>query len=174
MEIISGYSRKCKDSIGGVKGVWIMKWLNHSLSQIVTNGNQLTSFPEVFIYKFESIENVNASETQETDDGGKYWKQSLSLTFSGSDVSNIEILQRVDTRILILDNNGLYRIFGLYNGMLGGNIDYTTGGGKSDLNGIKISFEGKEEKQSVFVDSPFEIGFIEEGFNYYKDFTMYG
>lgn len=174
MEIISGYNRKCKSSIAGVRSVWIMKWLNHSLSQIVTEGNKLVSFPEVFIYKFESITDVTASETQETNDGGKYWKQSLSLTFQGSDSSNIEILQRVDTRILILDNNGLYRVFGLYNGMLGGNIDYTTGGAKSDLNGIKISFEGQEEKQSVFVDEPFEIGFIEEGFNYYKDFIMYG
>jgi hypothetical protein len=54
------------------------------------------------------------------------------------------------------------------------NLTYTTGGAKTDFNGIKIDFEGLEEKQSVFVDEPFEIGFIEEGFDYYLEFEMYG
>jgi hypothetical protein len=174
LEIVSGYTRKCKSSVAGVKGVWIMKYLPHALSQIVTEGNKLVSFPEVFIYRFESVTNVTANEVQEVNEGGKYWKQSLSLSFSGADASNIDILRKVDTRVLIQDNNGLYRVYGLYNGMRSDNLTYTTGGAKTDFNGIKIDFEGLEEKQSVFVDEPFEIGFIEEGFDYYLEFEMYG
>lgn len=105
---------------------------------------------------------------------GKYYEQTISLTFAGTEIGEIELLQKLDFRMLILDNNGLYRIFGLWNGLQGGNITYTTGNSKSDLNGFKIDFNGLEESESAYIENPFEVGFIIKGFDYYKEFLMYG
>ena len=68
----------------------------------------------------------------------------------------------------------IYRVYGFYNGLQGGTITYETGGAKNSFNGFKIDLTGMEENESYFVDDPFGIGFLNEGFNYYKDFIMYG
>lgn len=65
MEIVSGHNRKCKDSLGGVKTAWLLKWQKYNRSQIVTDGQFLTTFPETFIFRFESITPPTASETQQ-------------------------------------------------------------------------------------------------------------
>ena len=76
--------------------------------------------------------------------------------------------------MLTLDNNGIYKIHGLQNGLQAGAINYVTGGSKPDFNGFKIDLNGMEEKESFFIENPFDKGFINEGFNYYEDFIMYG
>lgn len=162
MEIINGYNRKCKDSVGGVRKVWLCKYVKYSRSQILTDGNILVLFPDTFIYSFHSVEASNASETMEQAEGGKFYNQSISLTFQGANPKEIELLQNIDFRILYLDNNGIYKIFGLRNGMEAGTITYETGGAKSSLNGFKITFTGKEKEESVFVLDLETVGFIEE------------
>jgi len=163
MEIISGYNRKCKDSLGGLRKVWLCKYVKYSRSQIITNGNILVSFPDTFIYSFHSVEASNATETQEQLEGGKFFNQSISLSFQGPDPYEIELLQNIDFRILYLDNNGIYKIFGLHNGMEAGTIAYDTGGAKNSLNGFKITFTGREKEEAVFVENLETVGFIEEG-----------
>ena len=163
MEIVSGYNRKCKDSVGGIRKVWLCKYVKYSRSQILTDGNILVLFPDTFIYSFHSVEASNASESMEQNEGGKFYNQSISLTFQGADQKEIELLQNIDFRILYLDNNGIYKIFGLHNGMEAGAITYETGSSKNSLNGFKINFTGKEKEESVFVQDLETVGFIEEG-----------
>lgn len=165
MEIVSGYGRKCKDSLGGIKDVWLCKYYKYSRSQIITYGNTLISFPDTFVYKFDSIEASNPTETQDQNEGGKFYNQSISLTFPGSAIREIELLNTLEYRLLFLDNNGKYRVFGLYNGLESGGITYETGSSKGSLNGFKITFTGKEEKPALFMVDPFVIGFIESTFN---------
>lgn len=161
MEIVSGYNRKCKNNIGGVKSVWLVTWKPYNRSQIVTNNNKLISFPESIAYKFESVTNVTAEEKINENDGGKYYEQNLSMSFKSNLSRDFDKLLNKDFRVLILDNNGYYRIFGLYKGLECKKIDFKSGGAKSELNGYSFSLEGIEEKESFFVDDPFNIGFIE-------------
>lgn len=165
MEIINGYNRKRKDSLGGIKAVWLCKYYKYSRSQIITSSNTLISFPDTFVYNFHSIEASNPMETQEQNEGGKFYNQSISLTFPGAAIREIQLLNTLEYRLLFLDNNGIYRVFGLYNGLESGGITYETGSSKNSLNGFKITFTGKEEKQSFFMSNPFDIGFIESTFN---------
>jgi len=163
MEIINGYNRKCKNSVGGIRKVWLCKYVKYSQSQIITDGNILVLFPDTFIYSFHSIDASGASESMEQTDGGKFFNQSISLSFQGADSKEIELLQNIDFRILYLDNNGIYKIFGLRNGMESGTINYETGSSKNSLNGFKINFTGKEKEEAVFVVDLEDVGFIEEG-----------
>jgi len=161
MEIVSGYNRKCKDSLAGVKKIWLCKYQKYNRSQIITDSNCLISIPDTFIYHFHSIEASQPVEIQEQNEGGKFYNQSISLTFKGSEIADLEILNYLNYRLLFLDNNGLYRIFGLYNGLESSGVIYETGQSKNSLNGFKIIFTGREEKGSFFIENLLDSGFIE-------------
>jgi len=165
--ITSGYTRKCKDSLGGIDEIYLFPFVNYSRSQIIVDSNVLVTFPTTTIYKFYSNGNQNANETQEEDGGGKYYNQSLALELQGAnDNENISKLLRKDYRLIFRDRNGLYRIFGLYNGLEAGTLNYNTGSGKSDFNGFKIDFSGKEEYQSFFITDLEDAGFFDAGLDY--------
>ena len=160
--VSGGINRKCRDSIAGVAEIYLFKYYEYSRSQIVINDNYLVSFPTTTIYKFEVTPESTANEQQEQNDGGKFFNQSIGLSFRSTDLNQIEKLIDLDFRIIFKDRNGLYRIFGLYNGMQGGQISYTSGSGKADFNGLKIDFNGLEEKQSFFIENLEDAGFIIE------------
>jgi hypothetical protein len=163
--IDSGYTRKCKDSRGGVAEVYLFPFVNYANSLIITNGNILTTFPNTTIYKFYSNTTPNATENQEQDAGGKFFNQSIALDLQYyDDYENVSKLIKKDYRLIFKDNNGLYRIFGLYNGISTDSINYVTGAGKSEFNGFKMTFSTKEEKQSFFINNLSDAGFIEESF----------
>jgi len=165
--ITSGYNRKCKDNLGGVDEIYLFPFVNYSRSQINVSENILVTFPTTTIYKFYSNGSPNANESQEQDDGGKYYNQTLALELQGANESeNISKLLRKDYRLIFRDRNGLYRIFGLYNGLEAGTLNYDTGSGKSDFNGFKIDFSGKEEYQSFFINDLEEAGFFNADFDY--------
>lgn len=149
------YNRKCKSSLGGVKAIWLLKWKPYTRSQISVSGNIITSFPESFVYKFESLTIPNASENQTTNEGGKFYEQSISLNFKADTANEVQKLIDNDYRVLFLDNNGLYRIYGLWNGMQCDSVDFNTGGVKSDFNGYNFTLKGLEERESLFITNPF-------------------
>jgi len=80
-----------------------------------------------------------------------------------SNTKDTKELASLEFRLLFKDRNGLYRIFGLYNGLSAGNVSYNTGSGKGDLNGIKIDFTGQEESSAYFIENPADAGFIDLG-----------
>ena len=152
MEVItSGYNRKCKDSLGGVKDIYLFPYAKYSRSQITLSQNVLTAFPDNDIFKFEFNGDVNFSEPQQNDDGGKFFSQSLSFTLvQQNDDNNIIKLLNKDYRIVIRDRNNNFRLLGLYNGLECVSINYNSGSSKSDLNGFTLEFQGKEEKESPY------------------------
>jgi len=164
MEIVNGYNRKCKDSQGGVKAVWLLKWVKYNRSQIITTGNYLTTFPTTFIFRFDSVTPATASEQQQTQEGGKFFEQSITMSFKAKSSREFDQMIKSDWRVLVLDNNGLYRIFGLYNGMQCGAIDFKTGGTKGELNGYSFTLTGQEEQPAFFITDPEELGLTEEDF----------
>jgi hypothetical protein len=157
--VLAGINRKCRDSIAGVSEIYLFKYYDYSRSQIIIEDNFLVTFPTTKIYKFEVTPDSTANEQQEQNEGGKFFNQSIGLSFRSSELLEIEKLIDLDYRIIFRDRNGLYRIFGLYNGMQGGAIGYNTGSGKSDFNGLKIDFNGLEEKQSFFIANLQDAGF---------------
>jgi hypothetical protein len=161
LEIITqGYSRKCKDSIGGLNEVYLFPFVKYSRSQIITNGINLVTFPNTLIYRYHFLGDTGFNESTEVDAGGKLFNQTISLTFqSSNDFVEMQKLLKQDYRIIIKDKNGNYRILGLFNGCIANDLRYTTGSGKSDLNGFTISFEAKEEKTAHFINDLENAGF---------------
>lgn len=157
----------CRDSLGGIKKFWIFPFVDYANSEIIINDNVLVTFPTTTIYRFNYIGNPSPSETLETNEGGKFYNQSISIDLQYlSDGLELTKLLNKDYRIIFQDNNGLYHIYGLYNGLESGALNYETGSGKSSLNGFKISFTAKEEKASFFINDLENAGFFDADFNY--------
>jgi len=82
------------------------------------------------------------------------------------DYVNLQKLLNKDYQIIFKDRNGLYRIFGLYTGLEMLTFNSSTGGAKAEMNGFKLSFEGKEERGSYFISDLESVGFFDVNTNY--------
>ena len=148
MEIVSGINSRCKNAQGGVKKLWLMPYIKYSRSQIVLNGNILTSFPSSTLYEFESIGDVSFDENMQENEGGKFFNIAFQIrTDKDAEVRNF---LKFDFRAVGLDRLGNYRLLGTYNGLTCTSINKVSGSGKSDFNGFNLSFEGQEEKEAPY------------------------
>lgn len=160
----------CRDNIGGVKAVYLSKFIDYSFNQIEgVRGVNVTSFPSTTFFKYET-QNANFSETINNDEEGISYAQSLTFTLFKSDLLTTQELNKatnIDLRYLVEFNNGDFKIGGLWNGAKISSLDINSGGSKQDLNGYNITIESEEEYQSAFFD-PNIIGdflLLEDSFN---------
>jgi hypothetical protein len=164
IDLTTGRGRRCKDALGGFDTVFLTPFVSYDNSQIVTEDARLIQFPGTFIYEFKVL-NANLSESPTEDGGGKFVNQTLSFDLSKVNVESNEQLIRLikkDYRALIFDRNGFYRIVGLYNGIRS-EMTKTTGSGKADFSGYKITMDATENDPAFFIDDLDDLGFIVPG-----------
>ena len=148
----------CKNSIGGVNKVYLFTFVKYSRSQITLNKQELVTFPTTTIYDWDSIA-TNFSETTSVEGGDIAWGQSFSIQIPKTVVtSEVFKLAKSEWRAIIIDRLGNIRILGLFNG-LDAEISIETGQSKSDFNGYKVTFTGKEDNQSYFISNLNGAGF---------------
>ena len=99
--VSGGINRKCRYSIAGVSEIYLLKYYEYSRSQIITNDNFLVTFPTTVIYKFEVTPESTANEQQEQNEGGKFFNQSIGLSFRSSDLLEIENYWGVSTESVL-------------------------------------------------------------------------
>lgn len=157
--ITQGFDKRCKNNLGGVSKLYLFPYVKYLRSQIVIAEEELTSFPPTTIFEFET-DVISFSEPMQENDGGKFYNQNLEFSLIGNnDFWELQKLLKKDYRIIIQDRNGNYKILGLYTGLECTNFSQVTGGGKSELNGFNLSFEGQEIRSSLFIKNLGEAGF---------------
>lgn len=159
--ITASRARQCRDIQGGFDIVYLFPFVKYGRSEIILSGDVLDTFPATTIYKF-NILSPNLTEEQSEVGGGKFYSQNLSFDLAKVGiVDNLELprLTKKDYRAIILDRNGLYRIVGLWNGLIT-DLNKVTGDSKDAFNGYKISMEGREVESSVFITDLEDAGFI--------------
>jgi hypothetical protein len=164
MEIVSGRNKVCKDSEGGLDKIYLFKHVNYSRSQITLNNNVLINYPLTIIYEFKVNNQPIANQTQQEDDGGKFFDLSISLDLAKDLAFEYEKLLGYNLNIIIKDRNGKYRFLGNKNGLECNNLTYETGGGKSSFNGVKLSLNGKEENEAWYINDLTDAGFLTESY----------
>lgn len=163
--ISKGRKDPCKDNISGIRKMYLSNFKFYKKNQMEVLGNTLVKFPDTTVYEVET-----AKSFRETFSNDSY-NQTLEVQFNALNViSNryIEQLLNLEFRIIIQTNNGLFKIFGLHNGLTVEGVNLTTSGTKNGFNGYKFSFEGAEEKESLYIDDLKEAGFIKGGKNLYE------
>ena len=169
----SNYTKKCKDTIGGIEKFYILPFEKYTRSQIKTNEMNLIQFPSSYIY--EILSNGSYNQNSDIEDSNIFVNQ--TLTFNLSEVYNITDITKflkMDFRIIAKTYNGYFLIFGLRNGM-SVSLSNSSGSSKSEFNGFTLNFTGKEENFASKIDSldDFDL-FIYDGnsFNYNFNFDI--
>lgn len=163
-ELDSGRTVGCKESLGGVKAVYISKTYTDlpadaewaAASDLVTK----LSDTDVDYYKFElrpELSSLVVNYMADAASGTTFFEQVLSCTFqllASTDVADIRALCQGRPNIWVEDNNLNVFLIGAEYGcnVTGGNIQ--TGVAYSDMSGYTIDFTAREQNPVYFADSP--------------------
>lgn len=157
--LTTGRDRVCS-TLGGLDEIYIFPYVDYPASLIVRTALVLTSFPATTIYRFYSTGDPNFTDTEQETPGGMNYTEALSLTFPVLDSTNeFQKLLKMDYRMIVKDNNGLYRLLGAYKGGTFNNLKATTGTSKASFSGYTIDWEATEELPALFINSLAGAGF---------------
>lgn len=151
--------RECKNSLGGLNKIYLFKHVNYSRSQIVLNDNTLVTYPSTTIYQYEVNNQPSVNQRHSEEAGGKFYDVSIDFELAKENAYPYLDLLNFNINIIVKDRNGKFRFLGNYNGLELSGFNNTTGGGKNSLNGLSLSFEGKEEKEAWFINNLEDAGF---------------
>lgn len=157
--IDSGRTEACKDSVGGVRNLYVANFDATLFDTATLTLDEITALATaVDVYKFEVRgDNNTFEETNENsrENGTSYFVQSGTFSLKKQDVASTRLLKLMSfgrPHIIVEDYNGNFRLAGFQNGCEV-SLGTTTGGAMGDLNGYNITFEGMEKAPANFVDS---------------------
>jgi len=169
MSISRGRLEPCKNTLSGVKNVYLWKWEQYNITQIKgVRGVSLTEYPNTTVFKYPTISDANTYDENLGEDNA--YDQSLSVTLKKIDLeSNIELsnYQNLILGVIVEDYNGLFRLMGAFNGVDLTDLNVSVGSGASDFNGYKLTLESQERFKAPLFTNLNDIGFyIDEVGNY--------
>jgi hypothetical protein len=150
--LTQGYVQDCQDFFGGVKTVYLIE-LPNVTTPTVTAGvvTVLTKATGKFFRKYDIQAHMAEGDEAGTvtkEAGTRMVKQSVKFPINGMSASirsEIELLAQNRLLIVLLDNNGLYWLYGREFGMRLQTYSAKTGVKLADKNGYELVFEGEEK-----------------------------
>tara|TARA_R110002050_G_scaffold168895_1_gene300404 strand:+ start:7 stop:522 length:516 start_codon:yes stop_codon:yes gene_type:complete len=147
----NGMALGCKDSLGGIKEVYIASTTTPVIFVEGANGtiDSITSSSPDF-YTFEQRNEQGEfvqTGNHSVENGTNYWDQSVSLVFTkneAADRNTLLLLAQAKLLIIVLDQNGKYWLVGEKNGADLVSSTQSAGKAYGDLNGTTVSFLAKE------------------------------
>ncbi len=158
--LTSGFALDCKDTVGGIKTIWVISTSNKGTFTKSASGTVTTWTPVAnSIFKYELRK---ASSNFETDimpnqqNGTTFYQSKLAIQMNKMEVYKRNELMLLAQQLLIfivLDRNGTYWVLGDANG-----CDMTSGKGSSgtamgDFNGWNLEFTAMEESMPAILTS---------------------
>jgi hypothetical protein len=153
--ITAGRNEVCKDSIGGLAGVY---FLNFTTGSFTKNGNgEVTALPSgSTVYYYELKGNSAYTETVNTsrDNGTTFFSQELLLNLkklTNEMTTQMKLLAYGRPQIVVWTMNGDSLLVGEREGadMTAGTLQ--TGGAMGDLYGYSLTFTGQEQLPAAFL-----------------------
>jgi len=158
--ILSGYTKDCRSSIGGIKTVYITELANKS-SITSASGNisafSLTSGKKFWTFELEQA-TATASEVIKPNaaNGTYYVEQTLNFKIpkrSATVSYQLKNLAQNDLMVIALTNNGNYWLLGETNGMKMQDSTNPYGTALADMNGYDLQFLSMEPDMAKTVAS---------------------
>lgn len=162
---LSGRELPCRDSVGGIRNVWILT--NYSgvangsfvegMYGAVTSGNINATLAAAIFKDYVSPKNTSTftqTVNGSIENGNVFYSQVLSLVISkpvSEDIIELRNLAKGRLAIIVEDNNGNKFVMGHTQGaeLSGGTL--ATGTAKGDLNGFTLEFTAEESIPAPFV-----------------------
>jgi hypothetical protein len=165
--LASSVALGCKDSVGGIKRVYITELANKATltktAGVVTAFTLLTG-KRFWVYDFEK-ETAELMETitRSDENGTTFYAQELKLRLNKRDTTKrneIKLLALNDCMAIALDRNGTYWLAGEENGLSMQTSTSTLGKAMGDFNGFDLVLAGKEVDSMVEVTGSLIAGLI--------------
>ena len=153
--ITQGRNEVCKDSVGGLQGVY---FLNFTTGSATKNGSgEVTALPSgSTVYYYELKGNSSYTETVNTsrDNGTTFFSQELTLNLkklTNEMTTQMKLLAYGRPQIVVWTMNGDALLVGEREGadMTAGTLQ--TGGAMGDLYGYSLTFTGMEKLPAAFL-----------------------
>ena len=156
--INDGYEIPCRD-LGGLKDLWITNWNPNESSDAIAYDVKgvIDKLPPATYHLFAlMLETASFNEVLEanTENGTTFWRQSLSVVFYKINQDLLNIVQTLVIgrfRIIFLDQNGEYRLFGLENAVRTIEASIQTGKLMNELNGATVTFSTLSERPAATI-----------------------
>lgn len=163
-DITRGRLIDCKDTIGGLKAIYIAKSYSNNVSATaIINTTEMTSAGfatwsccggTVEVFKYDLVQNLSSlSVTINSDNanGTTFFTQALSVTLQKIDhdmTNELRLMAYARSQIFVQDSNDNVFLLGIDGGcyVTGGSV--ITGVSKGDLNGYTIEW-GAEERNAL-------------------------
>ena len=154
----------CKDSIGGLKAIFIAKSYSNNVSAVATiNSTEMTTAGfatwsccggTVEVFKYDLVQNLSSLTVTINSDnanGTTFFTQALSVTLQKIDhdmTNELRLMAYSRSQIFVQDSNDNVFLLGIDGGcyVTGGTV--VTGVAKGDMNGYTIEW-GAEEKNAL-------------------------
>jgi hypothetical protein len=165
--LTQGYTLDCKDSLGGIKAMWV---INHANVTAVTEASGIVSAitkaaGKVF-YKYELVKNTGSlteTITSSVENGTVFYAQELSIVLNklqANTRNEILLLAQSTLMVVVQDANDKYWLLGKLQGLdvTGGTA--ATGTAQGDRNGYTLTFTGGEKQLAPEVNSGIIAGLV--------------
>ena len=164
-DITRGRLIDCKDSIGGLKAIYIAKSYSNNVSAVATiNTTEMTTAGfanwsccggTVEVFKYDLVQNLSSLTVTINSDnanGTTFFTQALSVTLQKIDhdmTNELRLMAYSRSQIFVQDANDNVFLLGIDNGchVSGGTV--LTGVGKGDLNGYTIEWSAEENNALI-------------------------
>ena len=163
-DITRGRLIDCKDSIGGLKAIYIAKSYSNNISAVATvNATEMTTAGfatwsccsgTVEVFKYDLVPNLSSMTVNIQSDnanGTTFFNQTLSVTLQKIDhdmTNELRLMAYSRSQIFVQDENDNVFLLGIDGGcyVTGGTV--ITGAAKGDLTGYTIEW-GAEERNAL-------------------------
>ena len=151
----AGRNEVCKDSIGGLAGVY---FLNYTTGSFTKNGSgEVTAFPSgstVYYYQLKGTSAYTETVNTSRDNGTTFFSQELVLNLkklTNEMTTQLKLMAYGRPQIVVWTMNGDALLVGEREGadVTAGTIQ--TGGALGDLYGYSITFTGQEQLPAAFI-----------------------
>ena len=156
--LANGIALGCKDSLGGIKEVYIGSTNATTVFTYDVDGsiNSATGAPNFFTFEQRNEQGEFTQTGQHSvENGTNFWEQSISLVFtknSAEDRNTLMLLSQSTLMIIVLDQNNKYWVVGEDNGADLVSSTQSAGKAYGDMNGTTVSFMGKESSPAREMD----------------------
>jgi len=158
--LTQGYTLDCRESLGGIKAVWLIAHANvSSITEASGIVSAITKSAGKVFYKYELVKNtgmLTETVTASVENGTVFYAQELMIVLNklqANTRNEILLLAKNTLMAVVQDANDKYWLVGRYTGLdLTGGTS-ATGTAQGDRSGYSLTFTGGEKELAPEVNS---------------------
>lgn len=158
--IASGYTKSCRDSIGGIKTIYLTEQANKSTlthASALISAFTLSTGKKFWTYEVEQGTATASDDPQpNASNGSLFYSHKVSMPIVKRSATSSHVFKMIaatDIMVIVLDQNGNYWLLGQGNGLKMQPSTAPFGTAMGDVNGYNLVFEGMDQYTALQVPS---------------------